>query len=261
MRGLKSGIACVVVAGLLGACQDSVRGQQLDINYATTTGVGSMTASPLALPHGRYTFFSYSDPPNCVKSVALLDHHGSAVVDDGSQRGQILGSRGMVAAQMVPTMVQQELSSGSYRLKVSTNGSGCAWDVEQILNYMLSNEAPLKPLVPTKAPNVDASLGNSSPDLHFQIPVAGIYHVIWNVTPCDRYSGDLVRTGGGAEHLGDGVAAQVPPGGFVGPLGQDGPTFLGAGDWTAKVATTCFWQIGIRPWVGNLGGGTQGFAP
>jgi hypothetical protein len=162
---------------------------------------------------------------------------------------------------MVPTMVQQELSSGPYRLRITANGPGCAWQVEQILNYVLDNEAPLRPLIPTKAPTVDVSLGNPSTDLHFQIPVAGIYHVKWLVTPCDRYSGDLVRSGGGTEHLGDGVGVAAPPGGLIGPMGQDGPTFLGAGDWTAKVATRCFWQIQVSPWVGSLGGGTQGFAP
>lgn len=231
------------MASVLGACQDSVKGQQLDVNYATTTGVGSMTASALELPHGRYTFVSHADPPNRVKSVALLDQRGNAVVDDGL------------------TMVQQELSSGSYRLKVSTAETGCAWDVEQILNYMLSNEVPLKPLTPTKVPTVDVSLGNLSTDLHFQIPVAGIYHVNWMVTPCDHYSGDLIRSGGGSEHLGDGVAAAAPPGGFIGPMGRDAPTFLGAGNWTAKVATKCFWQFEVTPWVGSLGGATQGFGP
>ena len=256
MRGLWRAIACCVLVGVLGACQ----GQQLDVNYATTSGVGSMTASALKLPHGRYTFFSYADPANCVKSIALLDKGGTAIVDDGSQRAAA-GPSASVLSQMVPSMVQQELSSGSYRLKVSANGPGCAWHVEQILNSMLSNEAPLKAATRTKAPNVDVSLGNSSTDFHFQIPVAGIYHVNWMVTPCDHYSGDLVRSGGGSEHLGDGVGAAAPPGTVLGPQGQDGPTFLGAGDWTAKVTTRCFWQIQVSPWVGSLGGGTQGFAP
>jgi hypothetical protein len=260
MRGLWRAIACCALAGVLAACQGSVKGQQLDVNYATSTGVGSMTAGALELPHGRYTFFSYADPANCVKSIALLDKAGTAVVDDGSQRASI-GPPGAVVSQMVPTMVQQELSSGSYRLKVTASGTGCAWHVEQILNYVLSNEAPLKLLTQTKAPTVDVSLGNSSTDLHFQIPVAGIYHVKWMITPCDHYSGDLVRSGGGSEHLGDGAGAAVQPGTVIGPQGQDGPTFLGAGDWTAKVATRCFWQIQVSPWVGSLGGGTQGFAP
>jgi hypothetical protein len=259
MRGLWRAIACCALASVLAACQNSVKGQQLDVNYATSTGVGSMTAGALELPHGRYTFFSYADPPSCVRSIALLDKGGKAVVDDGSQRGVGAGPPGAVASQMVPTMVQQELSSGSYRLKVTANGLGCAWNVEQILNYMLGNEAPLKPLIPRKAPTVDVTLGNLSTDDHFQIPVAGIYRVNWLITPCARYSGDLVRSGGGTEHLGDGVGVAAPPGGFIGPMGQDGPTFLGAGDWTAKVTTKCFWQIEVSPWIGSLGGGTQGF--
>jgi hypothetical protein len=261
MRGLWRAIACCALASVLGACQDSVKGQQLDVNYATTTGVGSTTVNALELPHGRYTFFSHADPADCVKSIALLDKDGTAVVDDASQRARGSLPPGAVVSQMVPTMVQQELPSGHYRLKITANGSSCAWQVEQVLNYVLSNEAPLKPLIPTKAPTVDVSLGNSSTDLHFQIPVAGIYHVKWMVTPCDRYSGDLVRSDGAREHLGDGAGAAVPPGMVLGPQGQDGPTFLGAGDWTATVATRCFWQIQVSPWVGSLGGGTQGFAP
>jgi hypothetical protein len=160
MRGLGWAIACCALAGVLSACQDSVQGQQLDVNYATTTGVGSMTAGPLKLPHGRYTFFSYADPANCVTSIALLDQGGHVVVDDGSQRAPGFGPPGSVVSQMVPTMVQQGLSSGSYQLRVSATGPSCAWHVEQILNYMLSNEAPLKPLTPMKAPIVNVSLGN-----------------------------------------------------------------------------------------------------
>jgi hypothetical protein len=266
-RGVQPVLACCVLAGLLSACQRSVQGQQLDINYATSIGVGSITGTAVKLPHGRYTFFSSADPPACVTSVALLNQGGTAVADDASQRAAALnpppgapaGVQVSVNLQMMPTMVQQELPSGSYRLKIMANGPGCAWHVEQILNYILSNEPPLKPLTPPMAPPVAVSLGNASSDLHFQILTAGIYHVKWSVTPCDRYSGDLVRSGGGIEHLGDGVAAAVPPGGYLGPQSQDGPTFLGAGDWIAKVTTRCFWQIDVTPWVGPLGGGTQGF--
>lgn len=122
MRGLGWAIACCALAGVLSACQDSVQGPQLDVNYATTTGVGSMTAGPLKLPHGRYTFFSYADPANCVTSIALLDQGGHVVVDDGSQRAPGFGPPGSVVSQMVPTMVQEGLSSGSYQLRVSATG-------------------------------------------------------------------------------------------------------------------------------------------
>jgi hypothetical protein len=260
-------IGLLAIVGALCACQDSAQGKQLDINYATATGAGSVTEAPLKLPHGRYTFFSYADPATCVTGVSLLDGKGKVAADDGLQRAAVFnpppaapgGSSAAVGTQMVPTMVQQELPSGSYRLKVSANAPGCAWQVEQILNYVLSNEAPLKPLIPPKAPPVDVRLGNASTDLHFQIPVAGIYDVTWSVTPCDRYSGDLVRSGGGTVHLGDGVGVTMPPGSFMGPQTSDTPMFLGAGDWRAKVTTTCFWQINVRPWVGPSGGGAQGF--
>lgn len=257
-------LSLLAIVGALCACQDSAQGKQLDINYATATGTGSVTGASLKLPHGRYTFFSYADPASCVNRVSLLDQQGKVVVDDGSQRAAAFnpppgGSAPGVNTQTIPTMVQQELPSGSYRVKVAASGPSCAWRVEQILNYVLSDEAPLKPTTPPPAPGVDVVLGNSNSDLHFQIPLAGIYDVQWNVTPCDRYSGDLVRSGGGIEHLGDGVAVPMPPGSFIGPQTSDVPMFLGAGDWRAKVMTTCFWQINVRPWVGPRGGGSQGF--
>jgi hypothetical protein len=82
--------------------------------------------------------------------------------------------------------------------------------------------------------------------------------VRWSITPCDRYSGDLVRNGN-VEHLGDGVGVPVAPGSFIGPQGSDAPMFLGAGDWTARVNTRCFWRIEVSPWRGSLGAGSQGF--
>lgn len=269
MRGLWRWIACCALAGALGACQDSVKGQQLDVNYATVTGVGSMSADALDLPHGRYTFFTYADPPNCLQSVALLDHAGKPAADDTSQRiatvpasfppGVPTITANSLGMQMVPTFVQQELASGSYRLKVTARSSGCAWEVEQILNYILSNETPPKPTVAPSAPALDVRLGVINPDRHFHIDAAGIYKIDWAVTPCDQYSVDLVRSGGGTTRLGDFQSMPAPAGGVVGPQGSGGPIFLGAGDWTAQVSTRCFWQINIAPWRGSTGGGGQGF--
>jgi hypothetical protein len=256
----------LALIAILSACQQSVQGQQLDTNYATTTGIGSATGVPVKLPHGRYTFFSSADPPSCVTSVALLDQAGHAVADDAAQRaaanqpapGAPPGVQVAVDVQTVATMVQQELSSGSYRLKVTTTGSGCAWQVEQILNYMLSDEPPLKAIIPPSAPAVDVRLGVTSSDRHFHVGAPGIYKVDWAVTACDKYSGDLVRTDGGTIHLGDGQAVSVG-GGQIGPQVSSLPMFLGAGDWTAKVSTRCFWQIDVVPWRGSTGGGGQGF--
>jgi hypothetical protein len=253
------------------ACQESAQGRKLDINYATTTGVGSTLGAALSLPHGRYTFFTYADPPNCLQSVALLDHGEKPVADDGSLRiGMVPASlppgvptttANSLTMQMVPTLVQKELQSGSYRIKVTTRSSGCAWEVEQILNYILSSEAPPPAAVPPSAPDVNVSLNNSSTDLHFRIPTAGLYEVRWSVTPCDRYSGEIIRSDGGTDHLGDGTAAAAPPGSLLGPQSSDTPAFLGAGDWTTGMATRCFWQLQVSPVRGSLGGGTQGFGP
>jgi hypothetical protein len=269
-RGVQAMLAYCVLAGLLSACQGSVQGQQLDINYATTTGVGSITGTAVKLPLGRYTFFTYADPPNCLQSVALLDHAGKPAADDASQRiatvpasfppGVPTITANSLGMQMVPTFVQQELGSGSYRLKITARSSGCAWEVEQILNYMLGNEAPPKPIVPPPAPILDVRLGVISPDRHFHVDAPGIYKLDWTVTPCDQYSVDLARTGGGAIRLGDGQSMPAPPGGgIIGPQGSGGPIFLGAGDWTAQVSTRCFWQLTIAPWRGSTGGGGQGF--
>jgi len=272
-RGLRLALGWAALLTLLGACQAcqaSAQGRQLDINYATTSGVGSMMGASVSLPHGRYTFFTYADPPNCLQSVALLDHEGKPVADDASQRiatvptsfppGFPTTTANSLAMQMVPTFVQQERQSGAYRLNVSARSSGCAWEVEQILNYVLSNETPPKPIVPPSAPDVNAFLDNSSADLHFRIPTAGTYEVRWSVTPCDRYSGDLIRSNGGTDHLGDGTAVAMPPGSFVGPQTSDTPAFLGAGDWTARMATHCFWQLQVTPQRGPTGGGGQGFS-
>jgi hypothetical protein len=253
---------CVMLLGLLAGCQQSVKGQQLDIQYATSVGTGSMVGKVLQLPHGRYTMFSSADPPACVKSVALLDGKGNVVLDDAGERRAILGGPPVVGAGnegTIPSFVQQELRAGKYQLRVTANGSSCAWQVQQILNYILDDTAPPKPAAPRPAPSVQVSLGIASSDYHFRIPVAGTYDVRWTVTPCGPYSGDLLRNGN-VEHLGDGAAASAPPGAIIGPQGSDAPMFLGAGDWTASVKTRCFWHIDIAPWKGSLGGGTQGFA-
>ncbi|TME46344.1 MAG: hypothetical protein E6I56_07335 [Chloroflexi bacterium] len=272
-RGLRLALGRAALLTLLGAsqaCQASAQGRQLDINYATTSGIGSTTGASVTLPHGRYTFFTYADPPNCLQSVALLDHQGKPVGDDATQRvatvpasfpsGFPTTTANSLSMQMVPTFVQQELQSGVYRLKVSAGSVGCAWEVEQILNSVLSNETPPKPIVPPSAPDVNVFLDNSSADLHFRIPTAGMYEVRWSVTPCAKYSGDLIRSNGGTVHLGDGTAAAMPPGSFVGPQTSDTPAFLGAGDWTAHMATMCFWQLQVTPQRGPNGGGTQGFS-
>ncbi len=262
-RGVRCVVGCVALVAILCACQQSVQGQKLDTNYATTNGVGSVTEPPRNLPHGRYTFFSSADPASCVTSVALLNQEGHAVADDAAQRAAALqpppGGPGNVQVsvnlQMLPTMVQQELPSGAYRLKVTTRGSGCAWQVQQILNYMLSNEAPLKLAILPSAPALHVELGNSSTDLTFHVDAPGLYKVDWSVTPCDRYSGDLIRRDGGTLHL-----MALAPGGFVGPQVSSMPTFLAAGDWTAQVTTRCFWRIEVTPLIGPNGGGAQGFS-
>lgn len=260
--GIRRALVSIAVLSVLTGCQQSVQGKQLDINYATTMGVGSTTSDALNLPHGRYTFFASEDPPRCIQGIALIDPNGSAIIDDASQRRPVpsppAGVR-MAPQQMIPTIVQQEFPSGRYRLRVKAD-DGCAWRVEQILNYVLSNEPPLKAAPPPAAPPLDVILGNVAPDLHVHIDTPGIYDVRWSVTPCASYSLDLTRPGS-VEHLTDGNAAPVPFGGTIGPMGGDGPMFLGAGDWTARVATQCFWQIEVRPWRGSTGGGGQGFAP
>ena len=251
-----------MLVGLLAGCQQSVKGHQLDLQYATSVGTGTVVGNPLHLPHGRYTMFSSADPPACVKSVALLDAKGKVILDDAGFRRAMFGPGAPPNAAnegTIPSFVQQELPEGKYSLRVTANGGSCAWEVQQILNYILDDSVPPKPAPLRPAPSVQVSIGIGDSNPHFTIPVAGTYDVRWSVTPCGNYTGDLLRNGN-AEHLSDGTAASLPPGAIQGPSGSDMPMFLGAGDWTVSVKTRCFLHLDITPWRGSLGGGTQGFA-
>jgi hypothetical protein len=185
------------------------------------------------------------------------------LIDDASER-QALATPPpgvtVVGQQMMPTLVQQEIDSGTYRMRV-TAASSCAWQVQQILNSTLSDEPPLKAAVLPSAPSLDVTLGSSGGDRHFHIETAGTYHVQFALTPCDSGSVELDRDGQLEPLNVGGSSAGAPGPAIVGPIGSDAPMFLGAGDWTVNTSTHCYWAIEITPWKGSLGGGSRGFAP
>ena len=125
-RGLRLTLGWGGLLMLLGAsqaCQQSVQGQKLDINYATTTGVGSTTVASINLPHGRYTFFTYADPPNCLESVALLDHAGKAISDDATQRIATVPTDLPPGA---PSIVANSLGTGRNKVLLAAPGNPAA---------------------------------------------------------------------------------------------------------------------------------------
>jgi len=261
-----SRLALVIVPAIaLAACEPLVRaGQQLDILLVYETGVGSQTTKSFALPHGRYTLFSYDDPAGCVRSLGLVDSHGHEVASDGAIRGGAIPP-GASAQQMLPSFVQREVQAGTYHLVARTGDRSCAWMAQGILNSMLdllgSPPDPVKPPVANPASALQTAQGKGEGD--FEISQPGLYHAKWTVTfpatnPTCAYDLSVVANDGRQEHLGD--SRQGFTSGGAASVGSDGPLFLGAGRWRTVASGTCPWTLSITPWIGSLGGGTQGFA-
>ena len=62
---------------------------------------------------------------------------------------------------------------------------------------------------------------------------------------------DLRAADGHRVHLGEGIENKA--------RWPSDNTFLGAGQWTAEMATACEWELMIRPRVGPAGGGARWF--
>ncbi len=224
------------------------RSVQIDRLVMLKAGVGSMTTSPFRLPRARYTVFVRYDPSEAVRSFALVDerHHR---IPDWSAIGADVGD---VAAPLV----QHELHAGRYRVELDTSSPTCSWQVQVVLNSMLSWRSP-PPAWRSSLPPPGTITVSSGQDPSFRVARTGPYDPSWTVGTdqvrhqIHLYSLDLRVADGHAVHLGAGTP--------TGSYGRTGLVFLGAGDWTVEMKTTVDWTFVLTPVLGPTGGGSQGF--
>jgi hypothetical protein len=226
---------------------------QIDRLVTVLTGAGTHTTRPFYLPHGRYTVFPTAEPERAARAFALLDQFGNGVGDDWSRfPPDVMGLS-------VP-LVQHELNAGAYRLTIEATGPGCAWEVQVVLNSMLSWEAPPKAWRPSLPPPSPITVRHGGPQ-EFRIARTGHYMFAFSIGGFDGQPGTfpdrfcpfslgLRAADGHRVHLGDGgeTTARWPSG-----------LFLGAGAWTAEMETDCDWELTIKPRVGPSGGGAHWF--
>jgi hypothetical protein len=244
-------------------------GKQLDLVLRTVSGTGSATTPLAPFPHARYTFFTQQDPPNCLRGVQVQDADGHFVAGDRVDR---VPQANVTGQDSVP-LVQKDLPEGDYRVRIDTGTARCTWRVEQVLNSMSSPAAPPRAEPAPKAPS--AYFSASSPDLapaldtttsKLPVRVTGIYRMGWTVYPrvpgrsCATVHFSLRNGAGDLEY--QGVASGNP----ASPSAEGtviGPLFLASGDHplTITIQADCAFSATLLPWVGPLGGGSQGFAP
>ena len=244
-------------------------GKQLDLVLRTVIGTGSTTTPLAAFPHARYTFFTQQDPPNCLRGVQVQDADGQFVAGDRVDRVPIAN----VAGEESAPVVQKDLPEGDCEVRVDTGTARCTWRLEQILNSMSSPAAPPRAEPAPNAPSAYFSV--SSPDLapaldtttsKLPVRVTGIYSMSWTVYPrvpgrsCATVPFSLRNSAGDLEY--QGVASGNP----ASPSAEGtviGPLFLALGDHPLAITiqADCAFRATLLPWVGPLGGGSQGFAP
>jgi hypothetical protein len=220
---------------------------QIDRLIAKFAGKGTETLNGLKLPRGRYTVFLHVDPGDGVMSFAL-DSDGFRVFDEW------LHWDGLGCP-----LVQAELPSDSYALTVATRHPTASWEVQVILNSLLSWGRPPAPWrSATAIPSTIALSKGSSRE--FVIPQTGAYDLDLVIDGFDRSAQRLparfcdfnlgLRASDGHRLLlggGEGKRMSWPI------------TFLGEGQWTVEMQTECEWSLTIRPMIGPSGGGAQWF--
>lgn len=222
---------------------------QVDRLAAVHTGAGPTTTNRFRLPHGRYTVFAAYERPAAVTLFALADDQDRHLPD----WSQIPVRTGEFTAPLV----QHELASGSYRIVIGTATPACAWQVQVILNSMLSWEAPPRQWRPSEPPPSETRVGSGDEPI-FRITQTGRYDLRWTIGeapleghPIRPYWLNIRGSDGYVIHLG----------GTATPYRDDRTSgaFLGAGEWTVEIKTSFEWRLTISPVVGPLGGGARGF--
>ena len=226
---------------------------QIDRLVTVLTGAGTQTTPAFYLPHARYTVFPVADPERSARSFALVDQNGQGVHDDWTRFPPD------VHGLSVP-LIQHELKAGNYRLTMETAGSECAWQVQVVLNSMLSWQAPPKAWRPLQPPPEPITVRSGEPR-EFRIARTGHYEFGFSIDGFDGTPGTFQKrlcvfnlglraTDGHRLHLADGVenSAHWPSG-----------AFLGAGQWAVEMETACEWELTIKPRIGPSGGGTRWF--
>ncbi len=221
---------------------------QIDRLVARHTGQGSTTTPWFSLPHARYTVFVEYDPPEAVQSFVLYSQ----------KSGQIpsLNAAGANRAGDVSApVVQQELDAGKYRVVIRALSATCSWDVQVVLNSLLSWRPAPRAWRASVAPP-DVIVVRSGDDPGFVLNRTGRYEPEWAVGPSSPrhaihpHSLDLRAADGHAVHLG----AATTGGGH-----RIGLVFLGAGQWTVEMTTQMGWEFRLTPVVGPTGGGAHAF--
>lgn len=226
---------------------------QIERLVTVLSGAGTQTTRPFYLPHARYTVFPRADPERAARAFALLDQDGNGVRDDWSRLPP------NVMGLSVP-LVQHPLKAGTYQLTIETTGPSCAWEMQVVLNSMLSWEAAPKAWRPSQPPPPPITLRRDElPE--FRIVRTGHYMFDFSIDGFDGTPGTsrkrfcpyrlgLRAADGHRVHLGEGGEnrASWPSG-----------AFLGAGQWSVEMETDCDWELTIKPRVGPSGGGARWF--
>jgi hypothetical protein len=218
--------------------------RQLDLLVVQRTGVGPSATDGFTLPDGRYTVFVEGDPDFCYRSFTLEDDHGRGIRQDWSYLPP------NVAGPGVP-LVQRELPRGVYHLVMTGAKPNCPWMVQVVLNSMLYKGVPPTPWRSPLGTPAPITLTNQT-NPRFGIEQTGFYDPSWTISPnpC-TYAVDLRASDGHTIHLGDGTAS--------GDSRRGGPIFFGAGSWQIEMVSACQWRFVLKPWMGDMGGGTRGF--
>ena len=224
---------------------------QIDRLVARYTGIGSQTTAPVKLPHARYTVFINGDRLNEVRAFTLQDEHDVVLVDDHNW-GRIPPNH----IFMPIPLVQHEVPTGRYRMSIGTVTAACAWEIQVVLNSMMSWQTTPRPWRRT-VPLPDAIRVRSGEKAQLRIARTGLYNIYLLV---EEEADEKKRFAPFTLQLeaSDGYRVDLAQSDGFG-LGTTEFVFLGAGDWSVRMSSQTDWQLGLMPRTGPMGGGAQAF--